>query len=46
MFFVTALLGGSCANAAPFRFDEAAADVQDYVVIGVTNEIRHTTKRG
>ncbi len=40
---VTALLGGSCANAAPFRFDEASADVQDYVVIGVTNAIRCAT---
>lgn len=42
-FFVAALLGGSCAVAAPFRFDEASADVQDYVVIEVTNAIRYAT---
>ncbi len=43
VLFVATLLGGLCVEAAPFRFDEASADVQDYVVIEVTNAIRHAT---
>ena len=41
-FFIVALLN-LCAMAAPFRFGEASTDVQDYVVIEVTNAIRHAT---
>ena len=29
-----------CASAAPFSYDEAASNVQEFVVIGITNSIR------
>ena len=32
-----------CAMAAPFRFGEASLDVQDYVVIEVTNRLSRST---
>lgn len=32
-----------CAMAAPFRFGEASSDVQDYVVIEVTNRLSRST---
>ena len=40
VFLMVALLGGLCAKAAPFRFDDASMEIQEFVVAEITNCLR------